>query len=295
MKIVSFIMIFIVSLFMGCTTQGERMNELKHAIREIIDKSEGTIAVAYKDIITGNQMLINDKRVMHAASTMKVPVMIEVFKQSQQGKFSMNDSVKIINRFHSIVDSSIYSMELEDDDKDIAEQRIGKTMPVYDLVFQMITVSSNLATNILIEMVKPENVMKTMHEIGAKTIQVIRGVQDIKAFEAGMSNITDAYDLMVIMQAIAEKSIITPSACDSMIDILSSQKYSDKIPGLLPPDVKVANKTGHITAIDHDAAIVYLEPDHPYVLVVLTDGIYDHKKAARTIAQISRVVYDSYF
>jgi beta-lactamase class A len=186
-------------------------------------------------------------------------------------------------------------MEIEEDDNDIVMHRIGRKIRIYDLVYHMITVSTNLATNLLIELVKPVNVMKTMEEIGAHTIQVIRGVQDIKAYEAGKSNTTDAYDLMLIMQAIAEKSIPTPSACDSMIEILSSQKYNDKIPGLLPPDVKVANKTGHITAIDHDAAIVYLKPNHPYILVILTEGIHDHKKAAETIAQISRVIYDSYF
>lgn len=292
MKIVSFIMIFLISLFIGCTNQGD---QLKKNIREIIETADGAIAVAYKDVNAGKQLFINERRVMHAASTMKVPVMIEVFKQAAQGKFSLDDSVTIVNQFHSIMDSSLYSMEIEEDDNDTVMHQIGQKMRIYDLVYHMITVSSNLATNILMEIVKPENVMKTMQEMGAHTIQVIRGVQDIKAYEAGKSNTTDAYDLMLIMQAIAEKSILTPSACDSMIAILSSQKYSDKIPGLLPPDVKVANKTGHITAIDHDAAIVYPEPDHPYILVVLTEGIYDHKKAAETIAQISRVIYDSYF
>ncbi|MBD3288074.1 serine hydrolase [candidate division KSB1 bacterium] len=284
-------MIFLIVLLLACTNQEE---QLKRDINKIISKSEGTIAIAYKDLVTDRQLFINEHQVMHAASTMKVPVMIEVFKQVHQGKFSLDDSVTVINEFHSIIDSSLYSLKFDEDSDDVTYQRIGKKMRIYDLVYEMITVSSNLSTNILIEMVGPNNVMRTMHEIGANTIKVLRGVQDIKAFDAGLSNTTDAYDLMLIMQSIAEKTMITPAACDSMIEIMAAQKYTNKISGLLPPNIKVANKTGHITAIDHDAAIVFPESNHPYILVVLTRGIYNHKKASQTIAEISRVIYNSY-
>jgi beta-lactamase class A len=189
----------------------------------------------------------------------------------------------------------VYSLDLVDDSDDSIYQQIGKKMSIRELVYQMITVSSNLATNILIDLVGAENVMNTMQEIEANHIQVLRGVEDNQAYERGLNNTTDAYDMLLVMKAIALKKVVTPEACDEMITILSDQKFNSKIPALLPDSIKVAHKTGSITAINHDAAIVYPQPDHPYVLVVLTKGIEDRKHAEELIAKISKVIFDAYF
>lgn len=261
-------------------------------IQEIIGTSGGEVAVAFEDLVTGRSLFINEKEMMHAASTMKTPVMIEVFKHAEEGEFSIDDSILVKNEFRSIVDGSVYSMDLDEDSDDEIYKHLGERLPIRELVYQMITVSSNLATNILVDLVDAKNVMETMTSIGAERIQVLRGVEDIKAYRLGKNNTTDAYDMMLVMKAIALKQVVTPSACDAMIKILSEQKFRDKIPALLPKNVTVAHKTGSITEIDHDAAIVYATPDHPYVLVVLTKGIADHKVAQETIAKISKNIYD---
>ena len=290
----TFLFLIFISISLNCAQQPEKWKKLKNDIQEIISNSEGTVAIAFEDLVTGDTLFINEKIVMHAASTMKTPVMIEVFKQANHGKFDISDSLLIKNEFRSIVDNSLYSMNISEDSDDLIYKHLGKKMSIRDLVCQMITVSSNLSTNILIDLVDAKNVTKTMNEIGVYNIKVLRGVEDLKAYGRGLNNITDAFDLLLVMKAIALKQVVSPRACEEMIEILSQQVFRDKIPALLPPTVKIANKGGSITEIDHDSAIIYLTPNHPYVLVVLTKGIKDHKKAQDLIAQISKLIYDSF-
>jgi len=276
----------------NCENNSSHWNRMEATIQKIIDNAGGTVAVAFEDLTTGKTLFFNERVSMHAASTMKTPVMIEVFNQVQQGKFKLEDEIVIKNEFRSIIDGSLYAIPFDEGDSvDIVYQHIGENMTIHDLVFQMITVSSNLATNILIDMVGASNVMKTMNSIGVEKMQVLRGVEDEKAYRQGLNNTTDAYDLLLVMKAIALKQVVSPEACEQMIGILAAQKYRDKIPKYLPQTVTVANKTGHITEIDHDAAIVYRTPDQPYVLVILTSGIDDHANAQEICAQISLEIY----
>jgi beta-lactamase class A len=155
----------------------------------------------------------------------------------------------------------------------------------------MITRSSNLATNTLIALVGASAANATAHALGAKDIQVLRGVEDGKAFGAGMNNMTTARDLATLMTAIESGKAASRSSTDSMRAILLRQEFNDEIPAGLPPGTRVAHKTGQITGHLHDAAIVYPEGRKPYVLVVLTRGIEDEKVARSLIADISRLVY----
>ena len=286
-------LIGILAMSSASVDNSKNLEKLRLKIQQLIEKSGGTVAVAFEDLKTNARLFINEKIQIHAASTMKTPVMIEVFKQANQGRFKLSDSLLIKNEFKSIVDGSSYSLDFADDSDTLIYQKIGDKMCIRDLIYQMITMSSNLATNMLIDLVGAKNVMITMKEIGANQIQVLRGVEDIKAYQQGLNNTTNAYDMLLIMKAIALKQVVSEAACNDMIEILSNQKLNSKIPALLPPEVKIAHKTGSITAIDHDAAIVYATPDHPYVLVILTKGIADHKKAEDLIARISRLIYDA--
>lgn len=264
-------------------------NDLEKKIQELIRESGAeTVGVAYFDLATGKEILINADENFHAASTMKVPVMMEVFRQDRKGKLSLDDYIPIKNQFISIADGSLYAISAEDDSDQTLYNRIGKTETVRELARMMIDVSSNLATNLLIERVTPPSVMDYMREIGAKNIQVLRGVEDGKAYELGMNNTTTARDLMIILKHIARRQAVSSN---EMIKILLDQKFNDGIPAGLPKEVKVAHKTGSITKINHDAAIVYPPNRKPYVLVVLTRGIDDEKRSNKLIADISRTLY----
>ncbi len=294
-KNIWFVFIGLLLINSQCIRQADDLGKLRSDIHELVSSTNGTIAVAFQDLNTGDTLFINEKIQMHAASTMKTPVMMEVYKQASAGKFSLYDSVLIKNEFSSIVDSSKFSMDISEDSDDVVYNNLGKKMCIYDLVYQMITVSSNFATNIMVDLVGAKNVMDLMKSIDANNIRVLRGVEDIKAYDQGLNNTTDAFDMLIVMKAIANKQIISEDACDEMIEILLDQKFNDKIPSLLPSTVKVAHKTGSITNISHDAAIVYLDQEHRYILVILTKDLDSPKQAREIIAKISKMIYDVMF
>lgn len=267
--------------------------DLKKKIEEALKTYPGaTVGIAFKDLSTGESFFQEAHRSFHAASTMKTPVLVEVFKQASNGKFSINDSIVVHNRFKSIVDGSLYSLNPKDDSETDLYERIGEKLPISNLLFRMITKSSNLATNMMIDLVGPKQVNKTMQGIGVRDMKVLRGVEDSKAFEKGLNNVTNAYDLMLLFQGLAEGSLVNQEACDEMIAILMNQHFKDKIPALLPADVRTATKTGNITGINHDSGIIILPDGRRYVLVLLSEGFKTSKEAANALSAISRILYD---
>lgn len=257
----------------------------------IAQDSGAYVGLAYVDLGSSDTLSLNADMSFHAASTMKVPVMIELFRRAHSGSFRMEQALLMVNQFASLVDGSPYSLDAGSDSDSTLYKRIGQRVRVDSLLRLMITRSSNFATNTLITLVGGEAVTKTMRALGAERIQVRRGVEDGKAFEKGLNNTTTARDLAIILRAIQEGRAGSPDATREMLEILLAQQFNEKIPAGLPPGVRVAHKTGEITAVSHDAAIVYPPDRSPYVLVVLTRGIADGTKSARLIADLSALVY----
>ena len=215
-----------------------------------------------------------------------------MYKQQAEGKLNLNDSILLKNEFKSIVDGSSYKMDIGVDSDDVIYSKIGTQQKMYDLMYSMIILSSNLATNVLIEVVDAKKTTATMRTLGADKIEVLRGVEDIKAFRKGLSNSTTANDLLMIMKAIATGKAGTKEDSDKMIDILKDQKWNDMIPKYLPKGVEVAHKTGSITGVHHDAAIVFHPNGKKYVLVLLSKNLKDFDKGTDQLAQISKSVYE---
>lgn len=286
----------ILLLFLGISisafAQKKSTEELKKQIQERLSKVDGEFAVAFKDLQSGNTLYINEKTNFHAASTMKTPVMIEVFKQAKAGKFKLSDSILVKNEFKSIVDGSPFSLDISDDSADDLYRNIGKKMTIYDLTYQMIIVSSNLATNLLIDLVDAKNANTTMRKLGANDIQVLRGVEDDKAFQKGLNNSVTAYDLALIFEKIAQKKTVGKKDSDEMIKILLDQKFNEIIPAKLPKEVKVAHKTGSITGVQHDSGIVYLPNGKKYVLVLLSRKLKDVNAGVEALADVSKMIYE---
>ena len=156
----------------------------------------------------------------------------------------------------------------------------------------MITWSSNLATNIVIQEADARRVTAMLREMGADSMEVLRGVEDLKAFEAGLSNTATARDLGVVMAQVATGERFTPEAREEMLAILERQHFRENIPAGLPQGIRVANKTGWITAHNHDAAVVFPPNAPPYVLAVMVRGIEEQQEAAGLVASISRAVWE---
>ena len=276
----------------GIMAIAQSRDSLLERIQARIAEEPGVqVGLAYIDLASGDTLFLNADRSFHAASTMKVPVMIELFRRANTGSFRMNQGLLVVNQFASIVDGSLYALDSSSDSDTTLYHRIGERVRVDTLLRLMITRSSNFATNTLITLVGADAVTRTMRSLGAQRIQVLRGVEDGKAFEKGLNNTTTARDLGLILRAIEEGNAASPVATREMLGILLAQEFNEKIPAGLPPGTRVAHKTGEITAVSHDAAIVYPRGRKPYVLVVLTRGIADGSKSSKLIADISAIVY----
>lgn len=264
---------------------------LETLLRDRIARDTAVVAVLYRDPARRETVSIAPGTRFHAASTMKVPVLIELARQVDAGELHWDDSLTVRNQFKSIVDGSPYRLDPRDDSDSTLYRLEGQAVSLNRLARLMITRSSNLATNLIIERVGPTRVNRTAHRLGADSITVLRGVEDGKAFERGLNNTTTALDLGALLEAVAAGRAASPSATDTIRQMLLAQEFNDGIPAGLPPGTPVAHKTGEITAIAHDAAIVYPAGRGPYILVVLTRGYAERKDAARLMADLSGIVY----
>ena len=288
------ILVLILLICLNCRDNNENtITKLELLILDSIYSHEGEFAVAFKTLYPPEKTIfISKNQIFHAASTMKAPVMIEAFKQMELGQLHPEDSLLVTNRFQSIVDSSWYELSLTDDSEPELYQTLGQNQTVDKLIELMITRSSNLANNILIDRLGAVNISGTMENIGANGMKVLRGVEDNKAFEQGLSNTTDAYSLMVIYEKLARHEVVSEQASRSMIEILKRQQFNEVIPALLPDQVVVAHKTGSITGVRHDSGIVYLPDGRSYVLVLLSKDLQDEEAGTRLLQNISKMVYD---
>ncbi|MFZ0819810.1 MAG: serine hydrolase [Candidatus Acidiferrales bacterium] len=260
-------------------------------VEKLIRESGADVAVAYSTLDgTPQEMMLNENESFHAASTMKIPVMIELFAEAHSGKLGLDDKLLIQNEFHSIVDDSIYHLDPKDDSDEDVYKAIGTQWTLRQLCEAMITKSSNLATDLIIEKLGVANIQACVHLLQADGLHLLRGVEDEKAFQAGKNNTTTAKALYLLLRAIADHSACDPDSCMQMLDILERQTFNEAIPPGLPPGTVIAHKTGEITGIHHDAAIVFGR--HPFVLVILVKGIDDRNKSSVLMAAITRAIYD---
>ena len=271
--------------------QDTKLAAAEAAVQARIVKSGADVAVYFKTLDGKAQWSVRGDDVFHAASTMKIPVMIELFHQVQDGKAKLTDTLVIKDEFHSIVDGSPYMLNASDDSEGELYKAQGQKRTLRELCELMITASSNLATNLLIEKLDVENIRATVHGLGADGMNVVRGVEDDKAFQKGLNNTTTARGLGNLLQAIAEGKAVDAASSNEMVAILEWQKFNEGIPAGLPKGIPVAHKTGEITKIHHDAAIVFAK--RPFILVILVRGLAEKKDSAALMADISRSLYEA--
>ncbi len=292
----SILFIFPIFLLASCaSTSVSRppQGSLASRLEPYFQRKGVTISVAYRNLGTGATLYRLEDESLHAASTMKLPVMMALFQMVDTGELKLTEPVLVHNEFESIVDGSKYSLDPKEDGDPDLYQFLGQTRSLEELIRRMIVRSSNLATNILIEKIGASRANDLMRSLTAYRIRVLRGVEDDKAYRAGLNNVSTAKDLSIALMAIAKGDTFTADSNARMIDILEAQEFNEKIPAYLPKGTPVAHKTGDITGIHHDAAIVYPPGEAPYVLVILTEGFEDEKEANRIIAEISRVVWQN--
>jgi beta-lactamase class A len=258
----------------------------------VAEVTGATVGVFFAEVGGSAMFALNPDSVFHAASTMKVPVMIEYFRGIDAGRVRRDQTLLLGTTFKSIVDGSPYQLDAGVDSDSSVFARVGQQVPLRWLIERMIVRSSNLATNTLIEVLDAKKVDATARSLGATHMKVLRGVEDGKAFAAGLNNQTSARDLAVLLEAIEAGKAASKESSRKMLDILAAQEFNDEIPAGLPTGTRVAHKTGWITGVTHDAALVYPPGRKPYVLVLLTKGIRERPVAQKLIADISLLVWD---
>lgn len=268
----------------------ERIDEIKR------DSGAEALAVALRDIETSVEFDYESDRWFHAASAIKVPILVGVFGAVHAGELLPQSRLHVRNRFRSAHDSahdgSIFRVDPARDANAVVHAAIGKTMQVRELAFHMIATSSNLATNLLLDYVGLQNMQRTFAELGLDDgIELRRGVEDNAAFDAGISNRVTAAGLARMLKQIAEERAFSRTLSKEMLDILHAQEFNGGIPAPLPKRTRVAHKTGEISTIAHDAGIVYLPGRNPYVLAVLTEWSPDGSGRQAAIANVSEAVY----
>lgn len=251
------------------------------------------VAVALNDLETGFRFSLHGDRWFHAASTIKVAVLLAIFRAADQGRFLLDDSLHVRNRFFSASDGSVFRLSQDRDATPELYSAIGRTAKISALAHAMICGSSNLATNLLLEFVGVEYGRKVLGEAQVDGVELRRGVEDHGAHEQGINNEATADGLLSLLSAL-RGDFLTAESKREVIRILLEQRFNSMIPAGLPAHATVAHKTGEISTACHDIGIVYLPEREPYIAAILTE--FDEGKEGgrrETVAAISEAIYRS--
>ena len=270
------------------------LDALRQRIEATARKSGArAVAVALHDIESGADLHFDADRWFHGASTIKVAILLAVYGEIDRGRLVPQSRLHVRNRFLSAYDGSPFRVLADRDADSAVHAAIGKTMRMSELALHMIATSSNLATNLLLDLIGLETVQRTLDRFGLTGIDMRRGVEDEKAYEHGIVNRVTANGLVALLRLIAEERAYSPELSREMLDILHQQEFKKGIPARLPREVRVAHKTGDISTVAHDAGVVYAPDRQPYVIAILTEWAADAGSRSPTIAAISHAVYDA--
>ncbi|MDQ3556172.1 MAG: class A beta-lactamase-related serine hydrolase [Gemmatimonadota bacterium] len=256
------------------------------------DAGVKSLAVAVHNYQTGSGWSLHAERPFHAASTIKVPVLLAVFGAIHAGRLETFSRVHVRNRFLSVADGEPFRVGSSRDANSAVHRQLGRTMRVEELALHMIATSSNLATNLLLDVGGLEAAQRTLRELGLEGVELLRGVEDERAWEEGINSRVTAYGLLGCFRLLAERGAFGREHSDAMLEILHAQEFNSGIPAGLPDGARVAHKTGEISTVAHDGGIAYLPGRKPYILVVLSEWEAERGGRQETIARVSRAVWE---
>lgn len=256
----------------------QKLQEQIHAVDQQLD---GVMALALKDLTSGETFFIHGDEVMPQASSIKIAVLANLYLQAQQGKLKLTDEYVVSK--DDLVDGSDIMLGLSP----------GVTrLTLRDLATMMVAVSDNSATNVLIRRVGIENVNAMLESAGLHVTRLQRQMMDLKAASEGRENISTPHEMMTLLELIYRGKLLNQEMTADFIKVLSTHKESSLLQGL-PDDAVAANKPGELEAVRNDSGIVLLK-NRPYILCVMTTFLKDEKDGSAAIRKISALAY-SYF
>ena len=271
----------------------DQTEKLREACERIMGESKANgYAVALLDYEDGFRFTINPDRPFHAASTIKVAILLAVAKALEDELIRAGDTLHVRNRFLSAIDGRPFRIDAESDGYPPLHKLVGRTAKLSSLAEWMIVSSSNLATNLLLDYLTVEYAQRVLRDAGVSGVELRRGVDDTRAHEQHFNNESTAAGLLQLFATLRGDFLSKPSR-DFVINILLQQKFNSMIPAPLPAHASVAHKTGEISTACHDAGIVYLPEREPYILVVLTEVAPESNGRREAIAKISEAVFQT--
>ncbi|HEY9286130.1 MAG TPA: serine hydrolase [Pyrinomonadaceae bacterium] len=281
---------------MNSSTSGKNSTLLGKVLGIESDSRGSRVAASYYDYESETSWSFRGDSWFHAASTMKVAVLLGLFSAAGKGRFGLSANLHVRNRFFSVVDGKPFCLEHERDSGSAVYAALGKTMKLGELARHMIVTSNNLATNLLLDLIGVEQVRATLAGLGVKGVEVRRGVEDAKAYDAGVNNMVTANGLLSLFRVLQEGEGFAAEDAQRMLEILFQQEYNSGIPAGLPEaaraGARIAHKTGNISTVSHDAGLVFLKNRRPYAVSVLTSWEPGASGDPDTIAKVSRAVYE---
>jgi beta-lactamase class A len=250
------------------------------------------VGVAYYDAQRRTAWSLHGDRWFHAASTIKLPVLVGIFAEIDAGRLHPDSRVHVRNRFLSIADGRPFRVSSQREAATVVHGAIGRTLAVAVLARHMIATSSNLATNLLVDLVGVEAIRAEMARLGVQGIDFRRGVEDHRAWEEEINNRVTATGLVQLLRQVAGGSAYSEESTSAMLEILHAQEFRKGIPAGLPDEARVAHKTGEISTVAHDAGLIFLPDREPYALCVLTEWDSGSTDRSEAIAAISRAIYE---
>jgi beta-lactamase class A len=264
---------------------------LTEELERLRDESKArAIGTALHDLQSGLRFSLQGDRWFHAASTIKVAVLLALFRAADERRLRMDDSLHVRNRFFSAADGSLFHLNRDSDAMPELYQAIGRTAKISALAEGMISASSNLATNLLLDFLGVEYARHVLRDGQVDGVELRRGVEDHAAFEKGINNEATADGLLTLLSAV-RGDFLTSESKEQAIRILLQQRFNSMIPAGLPAHATVAHKTGEISTACHDVGIVYLPEREPYIAVILTEFDSEADGRREVVAAVSEAIY----
>lgn len=251
--------------------------ELNHDVRKLANRFPAPSALEVFDLSTGYHMGFNAASSMPAASTIKIPVMVEVFRQLAAGRFGLNHKV------------TLRASDKDWGSGELCDARAGSAHAVSELLEKMIDISDNTATNMLIRLVGRARINHSMAELG---LQHTHLTDDIRTEGWGIRRQlrTSPADLVHLLALMAHRQLVDEWSSNEMISILEQDQYNTLLPEPLPDNIPIAHKTGSFFDTLNDAGIVYAD-DAPYVIAIMTTALPSKDAGRKFIRSISRLAY----
>jgi beta-lactamase class A len=259
-----------------------------------VRRGSGTVSVVLR--VSGEEQprcSIEPEAQHYAASTMKLPVLVAAQRLAERGELDLDRTVVVHDDFDSLVPGRRFTMDPAEDSDPETWAAVGNAVPLRELVERMVTVSGNLATDLVLEQVGPAEVATVLELAGCSPRTVLpRGIEDYPARDAGLDNLVTADDLARVMVALADGRLTGSAAGAECERILRAQTYRAGIPAGLPEGLEVGNKTGWIDGVNHDVALVRAPGLPPTGLAVLVSAPGTPEEREAGIARLTSAVWD---